>query len=239
MLNHGDQKLWLQRFNPRAGSPFFLKSPMKSFQFQAISSPRLHPSCPVLGGGRRQHNRHGDGPADQVIAGAIQYRPGNSDQDRRRRFGGPIEKNELFYFADYQATRTNQGIPTGRISVPTLAERQGNFQGVSRNLTGGVSGPYLANLLSQDLGYTAIANEPYYTTGCNSSAPCVSPNATIPRSAWSSPAQHLLPYIPLLNDGPATFSTGADGEKVRDDKGSFRVDGNTARLGLLTAYYFI
>ena len=25
---------------------------------------------------------------------------------------------------------------------------------------------------------------------------------------------------------------------MRDDKGSFRVDGNTARLGLLTAYYF-
>jgi hypothetical protein len=152
--------------------------------------------------------------------------------------GGPIKKNKAFYFADYQGTRTDQGIATGLISVPTLAERSGNFQGVSNNLTGAVSGPYLANLLSQSLGYGVNANEPYYTAGCNSSAQCVFPNAIIPQQAWSAPAQHLLQYIPLPNVGPSTFSTGSDGEKIRDDKGSFRVDGNTARLGLLTAYYF-
>jgi hypothetical protein len=154
--------------------------------------------------------------------------------------GGPFKKNKIFYFADYQATRTNQGITTGLISVPTLAERQGNFQGVSNELTGAVSGPNIANMLSQDLGYGVTASEPYYTPGCNSSAQCVFPNAIIPQQqAWSSPAQHLLQYIPLPNDGPSTFSTGSDGEKIRDDKGSFRIDGNTSRFGLLTAYYFI
>ena len=152
--------------------------------------------------------------------------------------GGPIKKNKVFYFADYQGTRTNQGIDTGLISVPTLAERSGNFQGVSDALTGSVSGPYIANLLSQKLGYGVTANEPYYTPGCVSSAQCVFPNAIIPQQAWSAPAQHLLQYIPLPNVGPSTFSTGADGETVRDDKGSFRIDGDTGRLGLLSAYYF-
>jgi len=152
--------------------------------------------------------------------------------------GGPIKRDKVFYFADYQGTRTNQGIDTGLISVPTLAERSGNFQGVSNALTRAVSGPYLANLLSQKLGYGVSANEPYYTAGCSSSAQCVFPNAIIPQQAWSLPAQHLLQYIPLPNDGPSSFSTGSTGEKIRDDKGSFRVDGNTPRLGLLAAYYF-
>ena len=142
--------------------------------------------------------------------------------------GGAIRKNKLFYFADYQGTRSNQGIDTGLISVPSLAERAGNVG--AANLTGNVGGPYLANLLSQKLGYTVTSGEPYAS---------VFPGGIIPRSAWSAPAQHLLPYIPLPNAGPGTFSSGTEGQKLRDDKGSFRIDGNSDRWGLLSAYYFI
>jgi hypothetical protein len=154
--------------------------------------------------------------------------------------GGPIKRDKVFYFADYQGTRTNQGIDTGLISVPSLAERSGDFQGVAGALTGAVSGPYLANLLSQKLNYAVSANEPYYTAGCASPAQCVFPNAIVPPQVWSSPAQHLLQYnyIPLPNVGATTFSTGSEGETVRDDKGSFRIDGDARRWGLLTAYYF-
>ncbi len=152
--------------------------------------------------------------------------------------GGPLRKNKVFYFADYQGTRTNQGIDTGLISVPSLAERSGDFEGVSGALTGDVSGPYLASLLSRELGYNVSANEPYYTTGCVSNAKCVFPNAIIPNQAWSAPAQHLLQYIPLPNAGPSTFSTGANGQTVRDDKGSLRLEDDTRRFGLLSAYYF-
>ena len=143
--------------------------------------------------------------------------------------GGPIKKDKIFYFADYQGTRTAQGLDTGLIPVPTLAERSGNFGALSNQLTGTVGGPYLANLLSQKLGYPVTANEPYSQ---------VFPNGIIPQKAWSLPAQHLLQYIPVPNDGPSTFSTGAEGETVRDDKGSLRVDANSERFGLLSAYYF-
>ena len=77
--------------------------------------------------------------------------------------GGPIRKNQVFFFGDYQGTRSNQGLDTGLISVPTLAERTGDLSGIAGSLTGNVSGPYLANLLSQNLGYKVAANEPYYT----------------------------------------------------------------------------
>lgn len=41
--------------------------------------------------------------------------------------GGPIRKNRMFFFADYQGTRLTQGVDTGDIAVPTLAERNGIF----------------------------------------------------------------------------------------------------------------
>ncbi len=113
--------------------------------------------------------------------------------------GGPIKKDKIFYFADYQGTRTAQGIDTGLIPVPTLAERSGNLSALSSQLTGTVGGPYLANLLSQELGYPVSANEPYTAGAFFSSA---FSERIIPQRAWSAPAQHLLQYIPLPNDGP-------------------------------------
>jgi hypothetical protein len=41
--------------------------------------------------------------------------------------GGPVAKNKFFFFADYQGTRTTQGISTGKIPVPTMADRSGNL----------------------------------------------------------------------------------------------------------------
>ena len=42
-------------------------------------------------------------------------------------FGGPIRRNGTFFFADYQGTRLTQGVDTGDIAVPTVAERGGVF----------------------------------------------------------------------------------------------------------------
>ncbi len=152
--------------------------------------------------------------------------------------GGPIKRNKIFFFADYQGTRTNQGIDTGLIAVPSLADRSGNLSDLAGELQGAVSSPYLANLLSERLGYGVTASEPYYTPGCTVSTQCVFPNAVVPQRVWSAPAQHLLQYIPSPNAGPSTFSTGAQGQRLHDDKTSFRIDDDNGRWGLLSAYYF-
>src|SRR5690349_5899156 len=95
--------------------------------------------------------------------------------------GGPIKKDQVFFFGDYQGTRQSQGIDTGLIPVPSLAARAGNLADEADALTGEVGGPYLANLLSQRLGYPVSANEPYYTPGCASHQQCVFPTAVIPQ----------------------------------------------------------
>jgi outer membrane receptor protein involved in Fe transport len=153
--------------------------------------------------------------------------------------GGPLERGKLFFFGDYQATRTTQGIETGNISVPSLRNRTGDFSDRADSLTGRVNGLSWANVLAQRLGYPVNAGEPYYSPACRTTAQCVFPNAVIPARAWSTPARTLLQYVPSPNVDASTLSTGAFKQTVRDDKGSFRLDGNTTRFGLLTGYYFV
>ena len=154
--------------------------------------------------------------------------------------GGPVRNDKTFFFLDYQGTRMTQGIDTGNISIPSLAERSGDFSDpdVEKLLTGKVNGSYWANLLTQRLGYAVSPGEPYYTTGCDSPSQCVFPGAQIPQSAWSEPAKHLLQYIPQPNQGASGFSTSAQNETLRDDKGAARVDSDT-RWGMLAAYYTV
>ncbi len=151
--------------------------------------------------------------------------------------GGPIKRQKVYFFGDYQGTRTTEGEETGLISVPSMQNRDGDLSDVASSLTGNVSGPYLASLLSQKLGYGVSAGEPYYTAGCTTSSSCVFPNAVIPQRAWSSPALNLLKYLPTPNSSANQFSTSAYSETVRDDKASGRVDASTL-LGQLSGYYF-
>ena len=150
--------------------------------------------------------------------------------------GGPIVRNKVFFFSDYQGTRQIQGTDTGLIPVPSLQDRTGNLSDQASSLTGTVSGPYWANLLSQKLGYPVSAGEPYYTPGCNSPSQCVLPNATIPQTAWSAPALNLLKYIPAPNFPGNVFSTSAYNQILHDDKIGERVDANT-RWGAMFGYY--
>ncbi len=154
-------------------------------------------------------------------------------------FGGPILRNKLFFFMDYQGTRQTQGIDTGSISVPSATDRTGNLSDVSSQLTGIVSGPYFANQLTQTLGYNVVAGEPYYVPGCASSTVCVFPNATIPQRAWSGPGSNLLQYIPAPNTANGTFATSSYNQGLTDDKGAARLDLDSGRFGLISAYYFI
>jgi Carboxypeptidase regulatory-like domain len=159
-------------------------------------------------------------------------------------FGGPIRPDKIFFFVDYQGNRVSQGVTEVINGAPTAATEQGNFSGIASSLTGTVTGAAWAQQLSQQLGQTVTAGEPYYTTGCVTATQCVFPNATLSPSSFSPIATNLLSFIlPAAQGttnpatGTGTFSTGADKLNLSDNKYSARVDANS-RFGLLTAYYY-
>jgi hypothetical protein len=169
------------------------------------------------------------------------YFVGSKSELRRNQFGyaagGPIWKDKIFWFSDYQGTREVKGAETGQVTVPTADQRLGNFD--PSLLTGTIDGAYWAQVLSQRLGYTVTQGEPYSAAGCNSTAQCVFPGGVIPQSAWSAPAVHILPYIP----GPTfpgdtnNYSNNSGRNITNDDKIGERVDFNNQKTGNWSWYY--
>ncbi|HEY0161755.1 MAG TPA: TonB-dependent receptor [Edaphobacter sp.] len=162
-------------------------------------------------------------------------------------FGGPIKRDKIFFFGDFQGTKQTQGA-TQNFQVPSVANLNGDFTDQADSFSDPktkvpfqVKGTGWANVLSSRLGHAVTAGEPYYVPGCTSSAQCVFPNAQIPKSAWSSTAAPLEKYIPASNttqDGQPYYSTAAFPSSLTDYKGAIRVDDNT-RYGTLFGYYFL
>src|SRR5262249_12814564 len=131
---------------------------------------------------------------------------------RRNQFGytlgGPVWKDHLFFFSDYQGTREVRGAGTGAVTVPTAAQRGGTFDPDS--LSAAVDGAYWAQVLTSRLasvtGQTVAQNELYSFAACdntdpNSATGCVFPGGVIPQAAWAAPASHILSFIPSPTTG--------------------------------------
>jgi len=162
---------------------------------------------------------------------------------RRNQFGytlgGPVWKNHLFFFSDYQGTREVRGAGTGAVTVPTEDQRQGNFDPDA--LTGAVDGAYWAQVLSQRLGYPVTQTEPYSFAGCNSTSDCVFPGGVIPQTAWAAPAANILPFIPTPTTGAdiSNYSDNSGRNVVNDDKYGARIDLNNQKTGNWSWYYHL
>ncbi len=160
---------------------------------------------------------------------------------RRNQFGGtlggPIRRDKLFFFADYQGTREQHGLSSGILLVPSPAERNGDFSGddLTSIFSGSVNGTYFASLLSQRLGYAVATNEPYWIPGCTTSSQCAFPNGIIPKSAFTAPSISLLQFVPMPTVGPY-WTSSANIQRTRDDLGGVRLDWNS-QWGMMTAYY--
>ncbi len=170
------------------------------------------------------------------------FDPGKAEL-RRNQFGyavgGPFVKNKLFWFTDYQGTRQVAGASTGLVTVPTLAERSGNFDpGAFLDPNGNpqvVKGAYWAQVLSQRLGYGVSNGEAY--GDCTAPGDCVFPNGVIPSKAFAKPVPALLKYIPLPNQGASTFADSSQKKTVNDDKQGQRVDFINEKTGNWSFYY--
>jgi hypothetical protein len=165
--------------------------------------------------------------------------------------GGPIKKDKIFFFADYQGNRVIQGVTERITGAPTAAMEGGDLSSLAGSFVNSngnpttVTGAAWASQLTTQLGQPVTAGEPYYLAGCTTTAQCVFPNAQLSPTAFSAISSNLLPYI-LPSNGTATLSNGttiptysnnSEATNLTDNKFSGRVDANSA-FGLLTAYYY-
>jgi hypothetical protein len=140
--------------------------------------------------------------------------------------GGPILKNKIFYFGDYQGTRAKDGGSATSV-VPTAAERTGDFsawlQGPSPQV---IYNPYDANgnIIDPSL------RQPF-------------PGNVIPQKYLSTPAMNLLKYVPLPNipnAAPGINNYAGGGHDVfHGDSTNIRIDYfASAKLTLFERYTF-
>jgi hypothetical protein len=146
--------------------------------------------------------------------------------------GGPFPKlkNKLFWFTDYQGTRQVQGASTGLMTLPTAAQRAGNFS--PSQLSGKVNGAYFAQYLSQELGYTVTNGEAYTS---------VFPGGVIPQRAFDKVSVNYLAkgYIPQPNLDPVNgyYADASQKGTATDDKAGQRVDFYNNKTGTWSFYY--
>ena len=127
-------------------------------------------------------------------------------------FGGPIQKNKIFFFGDYQGTRSTQGVDTGQIPVPSLQDRAGNFSDSPNLFSSGTdansnpiastvnssctNGRCLAAALQSSLGYAVNSTEPFYFTASTINSATINPTTGVGTPFGfdcTNPAQCVFP----------------------------------------------
>lgn len=184
-------------------------------------------------------------------------------------FGGPIQKNKTFFFADYEGSRTRT-LSTFAAGVPSQAERNGNFgelcggpngpapdgtfnaQGVCSDPNGQLWDPYSGVYDPNNGGPDRSVMIPFNNLATFQSAGNPNLNGTgfqlpaAPGNLINPTAQKMMSYYPLPNVGVGTPGynpynnwAATGANKNRNDQFDVRVDRQFGDGSLLTTKFFL
>ena len=167
-------------------------------------------------------------------------------------FGGPIKKDETFFFVSYEGRRIRQGIPSSLVFVPTAAERPSATQPYSdfsaETPFPGILGsafplqqrPGCAQAISNQSGVTLADGVPYST---DQNGPGIFTDVAnnreniIPLACLDATAVDLLQYVPLPANGGGKLVT-APVQPVRADQFTIKIDHRINNRQNLSIYYY-
>ncbi len=148
-------------------------------------------------------------------------------------FGGPIKKDRTFFFATYEGDRIRRGTSSDTVTVPTDAERAGDFS-AGAPFTGTLANANLLNnrpgcLTALGLG-APIADGTAYST--------VFPTNKIPTACMDATALDLLnQFVPHSNVGDSIFQAVPLGHE-RSNQFTLKIDHELTKNQHLTGYYY-
>lgn len=131
--------------------------------------------------------------------------------------GGPIVKNKVFIFGSYQGLRDRREAVSTTVTVPSAAERSGDFTGLNKTLTNPID---------------TLTGQPFRDA---SGSPCVSGNRISP-TCISPVATKLLQFIPQTPSGSFTL---IDPQPRNGDMYMFRGDWNQSDRHVVSAHVFV
>lgn len=130
--------------------------------------------------------------------------------------GGPILKNKLFVFGSYQGLTNHQQAESAQATVPSAAQRAGDFTGLSTTLVDPTD-PLTGNPLTDSNGNPCVAGN-RIATGC------ISPVAT-----------KVLQYIPQSASGHVVSLASSP---ITENLGVIRVDWNQSDKHHIYGHYY-